>query len=96
MNREQFLLTLLSEECAEVAQRCSKSIRFGLDEIQEGQAKNNQERLVEELRDLMTILHLLRKEGYLNSLAVLNKIDSSRIVKIDLFYKYSKELNKVI
>jgi hypothetical protein len=33
MNKEQLYLTLLAEECAEVAKLASKAIRFGLDSI---------------------------------------------------------------
>ena len=32
MNREEHLLTILSEECAEVIKDVSKALRFGLDD----------------------------------------------------------------
>jgi hypothetical protein len=34
MNPTEHLLSCLAEECAEVAQRASKSLRFGLSEVQ--------------------------------------------------------------
>lgn len=34
MTRLEHLLTIVSEECAEVAQRASKAVRFGLHEVQ--------------------------------------------------------------
>lgn len=59
MTREEHLLTILAEECSEVAQRCSKALRFGLDEVQPGQTLNNCERINQELSDLMTVVHML-------------------------------------
>lgn len=59
MNRQQMLLTILAEECAEVAQRASKAIRFGLDEVQEGQLLNNKQRLENELGDLLGVCDML-------------------------------------
>ena len=31
MNKQEYLLTCLSEECAEIQQAVSKALRFGLD-----------------------------------------------------------------
>lgn len=49
---QQYRLLKLAEECAEVAQRCSKQIQFGADEVQPGQILSNAERLRDELLDL--------------------------------------------
>ena len=62
MNKTQHLLLLVMEECAEVAHRCSKSIRFGLGEVQEGQELNNAERIKGELTDLFAVLRMLEDE----------------------------------
>lgn len=59
MNREQMLLNILSEECAEVAQRASKAIRFGMEEKQPGQHSTNRDRLEMELGDLMGMVDML-------------------------------------
>lgn len=63
MNRSEHLLTCLAEECAEVAQRVSKALRFGLDEVQPGQPLNNAQRIEEELADLIAVIGLLVREG---------------------------------
>jgi hypothetical protein len=47
------LLTILMEECAEVTQRASKMIRFGITEVQPGQKLNNRERLSLEVGNLL-------------------------------------------
>jgi NTP pyrophosphatase (non-canonical NTP hydrolase) len=56
MTKQQFLLLKLSEECMEVAQRASKQIQFGKDEVQKDQLKTNQARLKDELLDLFALV----------------------------------------
>lgn len=65
MTTNENYLILLMEECQEVAQRASKALRFGLDEVQEGQHETNAERLVNEIMDLDTVLELLVEKGLL-------------------------------
>lgn len=59
LNREQYILTLIQEECAELSQRASKALRFGLYEVQPGQELDNWERLRGEFVDLWTCVCLL-------------------------------------
>ncbi len=59
MNRLEHLLVILAEECSEVAQRASKAIRFGIDEVQPGQDETNARRLERELGDLMAVAEML-------------------------------------
>jgi hypothetical protein len=77
LTMEQYLLTCLAEEAAEISEEsaklvklATKALRFGLDEVQEGQDKTNIERIVGvlglmcyELNDLIAILEEL---GYDN------------------------------
>ena len=63
MNREQYLLTKLAEECNETAQRASKAIVFGMNDIQEGQYKSNNTRLVEEFSHIVAYMELLIDEN---------------------------------
>lgn len=62
MTEEQYLLTVLAEECAEVAHRCAKAIRFGAKEVQPGQSLDNRERIEAELGDLMGVVGMLKLE----------------------------------
>ncbi len=57
MNNREHILTCLAEECAEVAQRVSKSLRFGHMEVQPGQTLTNSERLSRELDDDLFGVH---------------------------------------
>jgi hypothetical protein len=63
LTKEQYLLTVVMEECAEVAQRASKAIRFGLQEKQPGQPFTNAQRLVNEVIDLYETLDVLFEDG---------------------------------
>ena len=53
---EAELLIIMIEECAEVAQRATKMLRFGVDETQPGQPYDNATRLGHELGDLMAVI----------------------------------------
>ncbi len=95
MTREQYLLQCLSEECNEVAQRASKAIRFGLEEVQPGQEKSNAARMIDEINDLFAVLGMVmieckevekEFEHYMSAEALEAKRD-----KVELYYKYSKE-----
>lgn len=66
MDRTDLLLTSLAEESVEVAQRVTKALRFGLDDIQPGQQKTNRERIMEEVHDLRGVLRKLGEEGVLD------------------------------
>lgn len=59
MTREYHLLFIVAEEAVEVAQRASKCARFGCEEVQPGQVRDNAERLVIELADLLTVIKML-------------------------------------
>lgn len=67
MTETEILLCCLAEECAEVAQRVSKALRFGLGERQPGQPLDNAERIVDELNDLITVADMLVERGILKS-----------------------------
>ena len=90
MTRQQLLLTQLAEECMEVAQRASKAIRFGIDEIQPGQELTNVERLRLEFSDLMAICDMLFYEGI--NLSVEQSLIDAKQAKVEKFLEYSRSL----
>lgn len=90
MTRKEHLLTILAEECAEVAQRASKALRFGLDEIQSGHTQTNAERIVAEFDDLTAVALMLNQEGFIpNSIPrrIANKVE-----KVESFLEYSRKV----
>ena len=65
MNRSEYLLVKLNEECVEVAQRCDKALCFSLSEIQPGQLFSNSERIMHEYYDVLASMEMLIEEGIL-------------------------------
>lgn len=92
MNRTEILLTCLMEECSEVAQRASKALRFGLEEVQAGQDRNNAERIVEELRDLVAVAFLLEEWLELPALFGEGSVDHfiAKRKKLDQWMEYGE------
>lgn len=85
MTRTEHLLWILAEECAEVAQRASKVARFGLLEIQPEQDKNNLERLIYELNDLVATADMI-EPMWMDERAI-----DAKKVKVEKFLRYSVE-----
>lgn len=95
MNKEQFLLTKLAEECNEVAQMALKTQQFGMDEVYID--KSNKERLHDELTDLMAIIQMLNVEfnfNYYHNDSVQLKLED-KIKKVNKYLQYSVDLGKV-
>lgn len=66
LTKEQYLQICAMEEAAEVTQRLSKALRFGLDEVQPGQSLNNRQRLEGEIIDLVAVLMKLEEADAIN------------------------------
>lgn len=93
LDREQYLMLTLAEECAEVSQRVSKAFRFGMEEIQEGQIMNNRNRIAGEFNDLFTIYKMLEEEGYLPPLE--EKLIDMKKKKVNKYYDYSIDVGMI-
>lgn len=91
MNRTEHLLTCLAEECAEVAQRVSKALRFGLDEVQPGQAQTNRHRIVDELSDLLSVAVILADERVIPRFPMDDEMVANKLAKIERFMAISRE-----
>lgn len=84
MNRKEHLLVCLAEECAEVAQRVSKALRFSLSEIQPGQDLTNEERINQEFHDLIAVVEMLFDEGVIIASPLPHVIDAKK-AKVEKF-----------
>lgn len=94
MTNVQYLLTCLMEECAEVAQRCSKAIRFGLNEVQNCQGLTNEKRIMDEVCDLRGVLCELQNYGIFKDLLIPGYVNTRRVDKVNKlreFMRYSRE-----
>ncbi len=63
--KELYLLTCLSEECAEVIQACAKAQRFGPDDFWPEQGMTNAQAIMVELTDVLAVAEMLRDLGTL-------------------------------
>ena len=93
MTREEILLTQLGEECNEVAQRISKALRFGLDEVYPKSGLSNAEGITQEMNDLLGVWRMLVKEGVVPSTdreAILAKEP-----RVEKYMRYSKDLGRL-
>ena len=90
--REHLLLKLM-EECAEVAQRASKSIEFGRKQMQRGKP-DNRERLRMEVLDMLAIVALLEADGEFDEIGLgeLNAHVEIKAAKLRKFRGLSKRL----
>lgn len=78
-DKQQSVLNILQEECAEVIQVVSKIRRFGLNEYQHNTGITNKERLAEEIGDLLCMIQLLTEHG----LADNDCIEAAKLKKIE-------------
>lgn len=78
MNTHEHLLVCLAEECAEVAQRASKALRFGIDDVQAGQPLTNKARLGEELADLEAVIQMVRAMGLIPDAPSVRRIEAKQ------------------
>ncbi len=67
MTREEHLLTIIAEECSEIAKAASKSLRFGLDHIGPHADEANALLLYREAADLYAVIEMLTKENQIFS-----------------------------
>jgi hypothetical protein len=99
MTRTDMLLTILAEECAEVAQRVSKALRFGLTEIQPGQDKTNAERIEQEFLDLLAVYSMLHDDKTLFGrgavIVMPTDIIRAKTAKVEKYLAYSAECGRL-
>ncbi|HZC22225.1 MAG TPA: hypothetical protein VE866_02720 [Candidatus Binatia bacterium] len=91
MNRTAHLLTILSEECAKVAQRASKASRFGLAEIQPGQDFTNAERIMHEVAHITAVIRMLESAGALEVPEDFEDRIGLKMVNVDHYLDYSRD-----
>lgn len=70
------ILLIAQEECAEVTQAISKVFRFGMDAIHVD--ASNQERLTEEVGDLLCMIELMVESGMIKRSEMLNAAGNKR------------------
>ena len=86
MTREEEILTVLQEECAEVSQMVCKIRRFGIDETHLKEGGSNRKRLTEEVGDLQAAIDLLKLHNIVNE----HDIELAKQRKFEKLKRWSK------
>lgn len=94
MNRREYLLACLAEECAEVQHLIGKALRFGIENKPDGREEPNSELIVRELCDIMAIWDMLEADGSLKGLSLedLEGMRDAKIAKVESLMDYSREI----
>lgn len=103
MNLREHLLTILAEECSEVAKNASKALRFGVDEVYRGPENprllSNRERIVDELEDLRVIIDILKDYGIaleIESGEEAEKRRAAKRMKVFRYVGYARERGTIL
>lgn len=91
MTRDEHLYTIAAEEAVEVAQRCTKALRFGPDEVQPGQALHNRVRILREYAHLVAAMEMLGFSVGPSPLDPLRPWVDAKKAQVERFLEYSAE-----
>jgi len=97
MNEIEHLLTILSEECAELAKCAAKAQRFGLNDIEPGLTETNADRIMAEFHDVLAAMEMLSDSvpgmGDLGVYASPRVRDAiyAKVEKVQKWMNYSRE-----
>lgn len=91
-SKENEILLITQEECAEVTQAISKCYRFGLDNIKPGKPKTNRDHLADELGDLQAMIDLCIKFNLVDG----DKVAAASKDKIIKLYQWSTIFSKEV
>src|SRR5262245_46243419 len=102
MTIQEHFLTILSEECGELAlcalqlaQRASKALRFSLEEIQPGQESTNAERIVAEYLELVAMIEMLVDIGAIRLPIDKDEIIGRKKLKVEKYLEFSEKMGTV-
>lgn len=91
MNRREYLINCLAEECSEAAVAAAKCNRFTTEEVMPGQPLTNAERLISELKDVISVAQILINEGIIPAFNVEPEDIARKLAKIEKYMKISVE-----
>ena len=94
LNREQYLLICLAEECAEVQKEISKILRFGLKDkpissLAGNILESNSARLSQEITDVQALIRMLIKEGL--PIEIKQRKIVEKCHKVETYMRYSQD-----
>ena len=94
MEASDHILKKITEECSEVIKEICKAELFGMQDYEPNQTLSNQEKIQNELADLLAVVEMACERGILFDYEIFNryKIDSKK-EKVMKWLRYSQELN---
>jgi len=95
MNKTEYLLTCLGEECAEVQQAVAKALRFGLDVGFPGGKTTNAQDIAKECVDVIAVIEMLESDKIINNIRTQKAIDKKKD-KVFHYMEHSKKLGTLI
>ena len=98
MNKEEYIFTVLSEECSEVAHAVSKTIRYGLNEHHPDRETTNEEELRVEICHFFAMVEMLTEEGILKEIPEEEKLAIVREKKhtVQRYMEVSRRIGTLI
>lgn len=96
MNKKEYLSLVTMEECAELQQTLSKSLRFGFDDHHpEKTNQSNEQQVLEEYYQLVAMMEELQKKNIVNLLSEeeIKNIKQTKIEKVYQYMEYSVNKN---
>jgi hypothetical protein len=93
VSRDEYLLTLLLEECAEIQQAASKALRFGMDDNYKDNP-TNREKLHQEIQDVLAVIDLLTEaEVFATNPSIRDPVRQTvKRARIEHYMRYSQEM----
>ena len=89
MNKQEYLLTCLAEEAAEIIQSVGKAQRFGLDDTYYDESPK--EAIKREFNDLVGVLEMLHKAGVDFKKLHDRSLIEAKKKKVEKFMEYSEK-----
>lgn len=94
MNKKEYLLTCLVEECSEVQKEATKALRFGLDDNWKERG-TQADRIVHEFCDLLAIYEMLVEDSLLDDVTTQEMIQMKK-ERVHKYMDYAKERGTLV
>lgn len=91
MNKKEHLLTILSEECAEVQPAVCKALRFGSKDFRPGTGSTNAQDIEKESIEAMAVRDMLRELGVITQPGDSKKIYDDKRERVEKYLELSKQ-----
>jgi len=95
LNKEEYLLICMMEECAEITKELSKTLRFGVNDWNphDPTKKPNMQKIQEEVTDLLGTIEAINETKFFT--VVLNENTTAKKIKLEKYMKYARERGRL-